>query len=213
MNNILKYIILICTLSFTTFLGGCSKAPSNEQSDNDLKAKALSAYQEILLAAPAIDGEQEELMDASFGYDENYEMFGNHYEIFAIQDINQDGIPELLALTEINFRWTPISIYTYADGNAVLLKEYPNAENHGTFEQCSTANGSYSTYICEDNHIHNVWHGTNPMGELVDDGCAYILDGTTLKLTDCTVGYSDKTIDFYDIAKANVIENVNAINN
>lgn len=203
----LKYFLLACVLLLATVLCACSTVPSND----DAQADAMSAYQEILKAAPAIDGEHAELSDASFGYEQNLEMFGEHYDSFAITDINQDGTPELIALTTINFRWTPISVYTYADGNAVLLNDPLNAEAHGTFEQQSTANGAYITYICEENHIHSVWCGTDPMGNAAEENSAYILDGTTLTATDCTVGESGNTVFFNDIATANTAENADAI--
>ena len=209
----LKYALLACSLSLAIVLGGCGTSPSVDPNAQaaELNAEAMLSYQKIMKAAPAIEGEQEALADASFGYDENLKMFGNHYDLFALSDLNQDGIPELIALSTVNFRWTPVSVYTYADGNAVLLKDPLNPEAHGTFEQQSTANGAYLTYICEENHIHNVWHGTDPMGEAVEENHAYVLDGTTLTATDCTVGESENTIYFSDIAKVNSAENADAI--
>lgn len=223
----LKCILLVCGLSFAIVLGGCSMSPSIEPNEDvqeateeevsqedaqaELKAKALLAYQNILKAAPAIEGEHEELEDASFDYDQNQKMFGNHYDSFAISDINQDGIPELIALSMVNFRWNLVSVYAYADGTAVLLKHPQDGEAHGTLNQMSTANGAYITYICEENHIHSVWRGTNPMGEEEEENSAYVIEGTTLNATDCSVGENENTIYFSDVAKANVAENVEAI--
>ena len=211
----IKTISVVFCLSFAMILAGCglshSKGPaentqtgSNEVSaKEDLKAQALSAYLEILKAAPAIDGEQPELADASFGYEQNQQKFGKHYDLFALSDLNQDGIPELIALSTVNFRWTPVSVFTYAEGNVLLLKDPLNTEAHGTFEQMSTANGAYSTYICDQNHIHSVWRGTNPFGGEEEENNAYSLAGTTLTKTDCTSGENEKTVYFYDIAKVN----------
>ena len=206
----IKYILLACCLLLAAVLCGCGIDPAVEP-DTDALADALSAYQEILKAAPAIEGEHEELMDASFDYEQNFEMFGKHYDTFAISDINRDGIPELIALTTVNFRWAPISVYTYADGSAVLLKDPLDEGADGTFRQQSTANGAYVTYICEDNHIHSVWRGTDPAGNAAEENHAYILDGTNLVATDCTVGESENTVYFSDIAMANTAENVDAI--
>lgn len=205
----LKCVLLVCSVTLVIVLSGCGMSSSD--SKEELKAKALLAYQEILRAAPAIEGEHAELKDASFGYDENIEMFGNHYDCFAIADINQDGVPELIALSEVNFRWAPISVYTYADGNAVLLKDPQDMGAHGTFEQCSTANGSYITYICGENHIHSVWRGADPMNGAVEENSAYVLDGTTLTATDCAGGEDENAVYFSDIAKKNIAENVDAI--
>ena len=88
-----------------------TEIPSDEP-DEELKEKALSAYREILEAAPAIEAGHEELFDASFDYDQNRQTFGGHYEQFAFYDIDRDGIPELIALKTVNFRWTPVSVYT-----------------------------------------------------------------------------------------------------
>ena len=84
-----KTVFLICTLIISTFLVGCGK-----DSFTDTNDRALSAYQEILNAAPAIEGGHAELDDASFDYDQNFRMFGNHFEQFAIYDINEDGFYE-----------------------------------------------------------------------------------------------------------------------
>ncbi|MDO5155074.1 MAG: hypothetical protein Q4D51_03825 [Eubacteriales bacterium] len=180
-------------------------------SQDDVKAKALLAYQGILKAAPAIEGVHDELSDAGFGYDENMEKFGNHFDCFAIADINQDGVPELIAQSIVNFRWAPVFIYTYADGNAVLLKDPLDAGAHGTFEQNSSANGAYFTYICGDHHIHSVWRGTNPMNEEVEESSVCVLDGTTLTTVDCTVGEGGNTTYISDRLMSNVAANVDAI--
>lgn len=229
----LKYILLACSFALAALLGGCGTSASTqpsapaepeppveeaeqpveeaEQLPEETEADPLLAYREILKAAPAIEGEHEELTDPSFGYEENLELFGEHYDLFALSDINHDEIPELIALSVINARWNTISVYTYADGNAVLLKDPANAEAHITFDQQSTANGAYITYICEENHIHNVWRGTTPMGEAAEENYAYELVGTTLTAVDCTVGESEHTVYFHDVAIANTAENADAI--
>lgn len=197
-----KIILLICIFLLTVFLGGCGNAPSD-----DANEKALLAYQEILKEAPAIEGEHAKLDDASFDYDQNIELFGKHYDQFAIYDINKDEIPELIAQSIVNFRWTPISVYTYVDGEAILLQDPLDTQAHGTFEQRSTANGAYMLYICEDNHIHSVWRGINPLGEEVEENNAYALEGANLTVIDCAGKEGENTIYFYDIAKANTEEN------
>lgn len=174
--------------------------------NTDTVSAALDAYRTILATNPAIEGDPEILYDASFSYEDNYAMFGNHYDHFAIMDINQDEMPELIALTVVNFRWTPISIFTYKDGDTVLLKSPQEEWVEGTFDQCSTANGAYTLYICPSHHIHNVWSGADPMGELLEDNYAYEMNGTTLTLVDCCEG---SEVFFYDISHANVPENLN----
>ena len=207
-----KTLLLICVLSLAGVFTGCGKAPVTDGgvSYDAVEEQALSAYRNILKAAPAIEGEFEELSDASFDYDRNMQKFGKHYDLFALTDLNQDGIPELIAQSTVNFRWTPISVYTYADGAAVLLKDPMNPDAHGTFEQRSTANGAYSTYICEANHIHSVWRGSTPVGE-VEENSAYSLVGTSLNPVECSVGENEHTINFHDIATANTAENIAGI--
>lgn len=180
---------------------------------SEMDKSARLAYRAILVEAPAIEQEQaqEDLMDASFGYEQNLERFGNHYDYFALVDIDQDGISELLASTIINFRWTPISVFTYADGEVTLLKDPLDEFAHNTFEQNSAANGAYYIYVCEKNHIHNVWKGTNPIGDEVEENYAYVLENGTLTWTDCVGGETENTIYFSDVAQPNTIENVDAI--
>lgn len=173
--------------------------------------KALSAYRDILANAPAIEGQPEQLQNASFGYEQNVELFGSHFDYFTLSDINQDGTPELIALTTVNFRWAIVSVYTYADGSAVLLPDPIDIYSHGTFNQNSSANGSNYTYICEENHIHTVAIEINPMGETEKDNRAYSLEGTTLTAVDCTVGESENTIYISEIIKANTAENVDSV--
>ena len=202
-------ILLSCALFLTGTLAGCGAAPAVSPQP-DPQADALAAYQKILEAAPALEGEHEELTDASFGYEQNLQKFGEHYDQFALTDLNQDGIPELITMTVVNFRWTPISVYTYTDGKAVLLKDALDAQSRVTFEQNSSANGAYEIYFCEENHIHSVWRGATPIGELEEDQ-AYALEGLTLIVKDCPIGKSGNAVTFSDIAKANSAENRNAI--
>ncbi len=174
-----------------------------EESPEDEKAEAIAAYDVILKANPAINGTPIELQDASFGYEQNQKLFGDHIDSYAILDIDQDGIPELMALSMINFRWTPMSVYTFTDGNVKLLRSPLEEEAHGTFELCCTANGFYNTYICEMNHIHNVWKGTNPMGEEEVEETAFALENGVLTQVECSVGESENATYFSDVAKDN----------
>lgn len=216
-----KYISLLCAFTLAAVLSGCAASPSapgsadgsasQEDPAQTQEAEARLAYREILKAAPAIEGEHEELADPSFDYEANLELFGNHYDLFALSDLDQNGIPELIALTTVNSRWTPVSVYTYADGSAVLLKDPLEPEAHGTFEQRSTANGAYFTYICGENHIHSVWRGTDPVGNAAEEDHAYTLEGTVLTAVDCAAGENENTVYFYDIAMANTAENADAI--
>lgn len=203
-----KKLLPVCALLIAALVG-CGKTETAEPSERP-EDKALSAYQEILRAAPAIEGEPAELLDASFGYDANAQMFGTHYECFALADLNQDGTPELIAQSTVNFRWTPVSVFTYADGNAVLLHDPLDPQAHGTFEQNSSANGAYVTYLCPENHIHSVWRGATPVGEMEENN-AYRLEGTTLTAVECTIAEGENTTSFADLAKANTAENVDAI--
>ena len=94
-----------------------------DETQDESSNEALKAYYEILSSMPAIEGEHDEIENAAFGYEENHAMFGDHLDAFLIYDINKDGVPEFIASSTVNFRWEPIYVYTYADGQAVLLKD------------------------------------------------------------------------------------------
>lgn len=214
---------LVC--AFAVILGGCGKAPTaptqkaepTEQTEQTEAAPqteqtepadpVLVCYQELLKAAPAIEGEHPQLQDAAFGDEQNREMFGDHYDRFAVIDINQDGTPELMASTVINFRWVPVSVFTYADRKAVLLKDPTEESVNGTFEQNSSASGAYTTYLCAENHIHSVWSGDTPVGQ-VEENHAFVLEGTTLTPVDCT---APAIVSFADIAADNTAQNADAM--
>lgn len=232
----LKNVIIICSLLLIT-LFGCGKAPevenfeevqmtkeeiksqepvsisidNNESKEESSIDPVLEAYKEILKAAPGFVDENDDLYDLTLDFEENIAKFGNHLDWFAITDINEDGVKELIASTTVNFRWSQVFVYTYADGNAVLLKDPLNIETEGTFMQSSVANGGYITYICEDKHIHSVWSGTDPMNNPIEKNYAYVLEGTTLTLTDCNVGESENATYFPDIAEFNSLENLEDI--
>lgn len=200
-----KKILLLCMVTLAVMLSACRRSEAAPQEAPS--AKALTAYREILQAAPAIEGEHEQLQDATFGYEQNQALFGNHYDLFALADLNQDGIPELIAMSVVNFRWAPVSVFTYADGNAVLLKDPLDGGTHGTFEQCSTAGGAYYTCICEENHLHSVWRGTTPIGEEAEENHAYVLGENGLAEVECTAPQGENTIYFSDLAMTNTAEN------
>lgn len=178
---------------------------TNTEYDETTK-EALKAYYEILSSMPAIEGEHGEIDNAAFGYEENHAMFGDHLEAFFVYDINKDGIPELIASSTVNFRWEPIYVYTYADGQAVLLKDPVQPDSHGTFEQNASANGSYLTFFCENNHVHSLWGGWVMDEHMVED-YAYELNGTELILTDCDLDHDRERVFFnYDTMKPNIEE-------
>lgn len=187
-----KKILMVCGLSVATLVCGCSVSPSmdttkdtQETVDTQVAGSAdvMMAYRAILEASPAIEGEPDEIYDAGFSEEDNLAMFGDHIDDFALADLNQDGIPELLTLSTINFRWVPLSIYTYTDGKAVLVE---------TFDQCSTANGYYTSFVCEENHLHTLWTG-NPFGETMTENTAYVFDGTAFTMVDCSIQDADFT--------------------
>lgn len=178
---------------------------SEEESEEvilmDEKEMAMKAYKELLVSAPGIDNHQDVLMDAAFGKDENYEIFGEHLDTFGIYDINEDGMPELIAERLINFRWIEVYVYSFVDGEMVLC---------GMIDECSVANGSYYTYICEENHIHSVWSGTNPLGDAETEDTAYALEIANLTIVDCNVNESENATFLYDFMVNNDEEGLNA---
>lgn len=224
----LKYILLTVLVALTCVLGGCgntqtqpatqpvTQPESQPVTQPEVQVEAqpeepadpvLLCYKEILSAAPALESFPEELQDASFDDVVNHEMFGNHYDQFMLVDLDRDGSPELIASTIINFRWIPISVFTYANGQAVLLKDPMGESVNGTFEQMSVANGAYDTYICADNHIHSVWSGMTPVGEM-EENSAYELVGTSLNVVNCA---ASEGTSFFDASKPNIAQNRDAL--
>lgn len=209
----LKQIILAGILSLAILLAGCSasRPAAPDTAEAGTIANALAAYRDILKSSPAMTGEHDELNDASFDYEQNLAKFGSHYDMFALSDLNHDGVPELIAQSIVNFRWNIVSIYAYADGNAVLVKDAQNPDSNGTFEQNSSANGAYVTYLCDQLHIHSVWRGTNAAGDAEEENTVYMLDGTVLAQTECAISESENTIDFQEVLYPNTPEHVDEI--
>lgn len=172
--------------------------------------KALQMYAELLQSYPAIlEKDAEILGDLSFGYEENLAQFGEHYDFFAVLDLNNDGIPELIASTIINNRWVPVSVFRYQEpeNKLQLLKAPLEPESHATFEHMSTAGGTYSLYICKENHLHSCWGGDTPIG-FQEENHAYVLTQDGLAAVDCAISNktgnaSDIAVDFRDVLKVN----------
>lgn len=208
-SNRRKYLLPVCILCVAAVLSGCTGKKTEEEHGilpEAAPSQALSAYQEILKAAPAIEGQHEELFDASFGPEQNRELFGDHYDSYSVYDVDRDGVQELIASSVVNFRWTTVSVFRLEDGKAVLLKAAGNENGNGSFEQNSAANGAYTTYICGNNHIHSLWRGMTPVGE-AEENHAYALNGGTLTEVACPSGEGEAAVRYPDIAKANTAEN------
>ena len=218
------YRAMAASLAVVMMLGGCGKSNKNGEKNPDFtptvtvteevkspKEQALSAYKVMLAKAPGVAGAEEILADLTFGYDDNMAMFGEHIDRYAFYDIDLDGIPELITMSVVNNRWTPISIYTYADGKVVLLKSPLEPGAHGTFEQISMSNGSYILFFCEENHIHNLWRGEDPFGNPAEENYAYVMKGTDLETVDCALtDMTDrvKPVYFSDISEKNTVSKV-----
>lgn len=213
-----RLIATALTMSMLVSATACSSKKSDETTVADETATeetsevqeseeegdpVLAAYQALLDSQPAISRDNDELYDASFDYDKNMELYGDHIDFYALYDIDMDDVPELITLTLINFRWTPVSIYTYQDGEVVLVQNPDEPRAHGTFEQQCTANGGYITYICSECHIHSTWVGTDPMDNYAEEDSAYDLVRGELIPVQCPVGRSGVLIYFSDLAAVN----------
>lgn len=219
-----RCFLLMFVLLLSVSLLGCGKtqsaAPTAEPTPEaaidpteapapDPKAEAMAAYRALLEAAPMLEGEHEEMMDATFGYEQDLEKYGKHIDVFALTDLDSDGIPELIATSIVNFRFVPVSVYTYADGEAVLLlllSDPLDPQSPVTFTQYSAASGTYTLYFCEENHIHTLWRGDTPVGEMTEDS-AYALEDTTLVPKDCSVGENGNVVYFSELGMENSAEN------
>lgn len=160
---------------------GASETIADEQTgalaaETETMDAAMQAFYTILSAMPAAEMNDDDFYDAAFSSDENIAKYGSHIEYAVVRDLNMDGMPELICMTLYNFRWENITIYSYIDGQAVLVGELDNRH---------TAAGAYNTYVCGDGHIHNVWSGTDPMGNYVEELMVYQFDGRNLVETTC----------------------------
>lgn len=200
--------VALVTALAAVMLSGCGaqKEQAHPTSVNDEVETYASAYQQILALSPAIDGENVGLNDVTFGYEDSIAKYGSHIDCFAVEDINKDGTPELIAMTVVNSAWTPVSIITYSDG-AVLLENPLEPSKDITFQQMSTAGGAYKLYVCKEGHIHSVWAGDTPVGYMEENN-AFAMNGTTLEKVDCS---SDVAVDFANVFVSNTEENRNAI--
>lgn len=180
--------------------------------------KAILMYDELLKSYPTILHKNEEILgDLSFGYDDNFAKFGKHYDYFAVLDLNNDGIPELITNTIINNGWMPVSVFQYNEpkNELQLLKDPLAPESHATFEHMSTAGGMYCLYICKDNHLHSNWGGDTPLG-FQEENHAYVLNKEGLAAVDCAISNntgnaSDIVVNFWDILRINDEETRNSI--
>lgn len=145
---------------------------------------AENAYKELLDSMPPANFD-DDVTAASFSDAENYAKYGDHIDHFVLKDISGDGVPELFAVTIVNFRWTIVNIYTYKDDRVKLVSSY---------EDSSPACGFYYSYICEENHYHDRWMGA-PIDEMLTEETAYYYDGLTMRETVCGTGYTNKAID------------------
>lgn len=217
--------ILFCTaLAMLTALGsGCTKSEPTQttaafSAESTPEQKAMLLYAQLLEANPAIvDRDAECLNDLSFGYEDNLAKFGMHYDSFAVLDLDNDGIPELIAATIVNRGWVPISVFRYDAGeNALqLLKDPLDPESHATFEHMSTAGGRYTLYLCKENHLHSNWAGDTPIG-FQEENHAYALTQAGLSAADCAIScHSEDTsgiaVLFDDILTGNDAETRNSI--
>lgn len=152
--------------------------------------KAMAMYAELLETYPTIVPDHiETLDDRTLGYDENLSQFGMHYDFFSIADLDLDGVPELIASTVINTAWAPVSVFEYNEfeNQLYLLKDPLDPQSHATFEQMSTAGGTYNLYVCKNGHLHSNWGGDTPVGYQEDD-YAYVLTDDGLVVVDCAYG-------------------------
>ncbi len=158
---------------------------------------ALLAYRDVLEAAPALTGDRPEVEDLTLTPEESKALFGEHVDYYTLTDLDRNGIPELITLSVVNVAWVTTSIYTYVDGNVALVEAY---------EQTSTAEGTYTSFICNDGHFHSYWRGNTPEGDM-EENIAYVLEGSSMVQVDCAMGLDDTGAEFI----ANYPENLDLV--
>lgn len=113
---------------------------------------AKKAYAQYLTRHPKAKIDDKDFYNAGFSLEDK-----SYVSCFSIYDIDNDKVPELIATTNVNFRWFIVRIYTYKNGKVVPYK-FADGRNV-VFHDSATANGAYSFYICEKGHIHNDYKG------------------------------------------------------
>lgn len=88
------------------------------------------------------------------GYSEKDKSYVSSYELC---DLDGDKVPELITITDVNFRWFIVRVYTYKN-NKMLTYKFTNGKTV-EFNNNASANGAYCFYICGKKHIHNGWSG------------------------------------------------------
>ncbi|MBR1629014.1 MAG: hypothetical protein IJ679_07090 [Lachnospiraceae bacterium] len=140
----MKIIAMVLSLlSWVTAYNIVEAAPAND---------AKAAYAKMLKRHPRIQIDDYSFYDAAFSMDDK-----SYVNRFALCDLDGDMIPELITETPVNFRWFIERIYTF-EGGKVKPYKFSNG-GEAVFNNCATANGGYYFYICDRNHVHNVYSG------------------------------------------------------
>lgn len=74
------------------------------------------------------------------------------------------------------------------------------------YEQTSTAEGTYTSFICNDGHFYSYWRGNTPEGDM-EENIAYVLEGPSMVQVDCAMGLDDTGAAFVE----NVPENLDLV--
>lgn len=147
-NGYIKIIIRLLLIIFFLII---SLNPINIEAKSVSEKTVRTAYAEFLGNHPS----------KTFGdmyNDASFEPENKTYiNRFMIYDIDGDGKEELFTITNVNFRWCIIRGYRY-DGGQVTRLKFKNGKNV-VFNDCATAAGGYSFYICKKGHVHNEWYG------------------------------------------------------
>ena len=95
---------------------------------------------------------------------------------FLIDDLNADGVPELITLHTEAYKTDYLYIYTYKKGKVKSLKD--SEGNIATIDISCSAAGYYTVSVCKKNHLHADWSG----GDLGYNYSAYVMKKGKLKM-------------------------------
>ena len=216
----MKHSILVFVITVLCLLASCSAPPEKQSTTQEtLYTGVLESYRDFIFAV-ANDPERAsslfvEIFDIPSDDSEDIwnnlniglsvaVLFGNAHGIdynkqnlgYAIKDLNQDGVPELVLLTNDYFI---MGVFTIADDNPRLLDGYWNRytckiDSSGLFYVHRDGGASRGEYTVQQisserlqlidlmKYVHNSNYVATDNGNFVDSGFYKVIDGTRYEI-------------------------------
>lgn len=135
-KGIIVGLVITVTLILSTMSVNVRAADKWDKAEKAYK-NFLKKYQSTYVVPDAGDWDAE-------SNTENYKYCSS----YALVDMNNDGIPELLTNHDIHYNRGDIYIFTYKNGKVQKVKSGKISVT------CSASGGWYKTYLCEKMHLH-----------------------------------------------------------